>query len=574
MSQNFYEKLSEERKQLQLEGKVPEWYNTGGYQMFKERYEYQTNGGSIRAQYERIAKTAASHLPETGPLNKYTAEEQFFKLIWNRWLSLSTPVAANMGTDRGLPVSCAGQKIFDSVDSFFSNLHETAMLTKHGFGTSAYLGDIRPRGSKISVGGKASGVVPVFDDFVRCMRKVTQGTARRGAWAGYLPMSHGDYNELADHIMEEPDDANVGWILNNYELDKLNANDPDMLARWQKAMKLKLVTGKGYFSFMDKSREKTPIWCAEKGLHPVASNLCEEIRLFSGMWNDKSYTFTCVLSSMVDATYREWKNEKAPFWATVFLDCVAAEFIKKAEKIPALESAVRFTKDFRALGLGQCGLHTLFQQEGIPFESFEAHMLSNEIAEHIRSEAEEATRLMAQELGEPLVTKGYGRRNSHLIAIPPTKSSAAMVGGISEGINPDPGMTFQQATSAGEIDRVTPIFLDLLKNRGKFNKKVLKSITENKGSVQHLDFLSDHEKQVFKTAFEINQKSVLRLASSRANWIDQWQSLNLFFAADADPSWISEVHYEAAMDPNILGLYYIYTMSGVNASQEGCVACQ
>lgn len=567
MSENLYDKLSEERKELQAKGLVPDWYTTAGWQMFKSKYLYGTDR-AVRGQFERIAQTAAKHL--IGTKYEKEAEEKFFDLLWNGWLSPSTPVLANMGTNRGMPVSCSGTVVTDSIDGFYSNLHEVAMLTKNGFGTASDLSHIRPRGSAISVGGKASGVLPVIKEHINAMRNVAQGTARRGAWAAYLDIEHGDFYEVVNYLMVEPDDFNIGWTIKQSFIDRLNAGDEDAISRFQKAMKAKIILGKGYFFFIDKANAKRPVMYVDKELFINNSQLCSEIMLF----NDEDHTYTCVLSSMNAAKYSEWKNTDAVYWATIFLDCVASEFIEKARGVPGLEKAVRFTEKSRALGLGLCGLHTAFMQSMLPFESFEAHMLSQEIQSFIDKSSRQASKDMAVELGEPEWCKGYGVRNTHRIAIAPTKSTALLMGGISEGINPDPAMTFVQTTSAGEVDRVNPILLNLMKQKGVYNKKNIQSITDTMGSVQHVDWLTDEEKAVFKTAFEINQKAVIRMASARARFIDQWQSLNLFFAADEDPAWIAEVHQEAFQDENILALYYIYTQAGVQASKGECEACQ
>lgn len=570
---NLYEKISQRRKAEQEQGLVPEWYSTAAAQLFYQKYEYETNGRSVRGQFERITKTAAQHLKGTKWEN--IAEQKFFDLFWKGWVSPSTPVLANMGTNRGLPVSCSGNYTPDSIHGFYSSRHETAMLTKNGFGTSSYLGDIRPRGSAISVGGTASGVVPVFKGFVQDMRDVAQGTARRGAWAGYIEIDHGDVDELIDHITAEPDDANIGFIIKDEFIDRLKSGDVEALRRYQKVMKFKMVTGKGYFLFIDKVNAKRPESYIRNDLKVKASNLCSEVMLHS----DPDHTFTCVLSSMVLAKWDEWCETDAVYWATIFLDCVASEFIERARHVPGLEKAVRFTEKGRALGLGQMGLHTLFQQKMLPFEGFTAHMLSQEVAAHIWEESERASRDMAVELGEPEWCKGLGLRNTHRIAVAPTKSTGLLMGGISEGINPDPAMTFTQLTSAGEVDRINPSLLKLMKSKGVYNKRNIAEISDKKGSVQHVDWLTDEEKEVFKTAFEINQKSIIRLASARGRYIDQWQSLNLFFAADEDPRWISEVHQEAFEDPNILGLYYVYSMALAQGSKDDsinrteCVAC-
>lgn len=566
---DYYERLSDERKALQKEGLVPKWYSTGGYQMFKEKYEYQTEGRSVRGQFERIAKTAAKHLEDTS-LHK-GAEEKFFNLLWKGWLSPSTPVLANMGTNRGLPVSCSGGVVEDSIEGFYKNRMETAILTKHGFGTSAYLGNIRPRGSKISVGGKANGLAPVFKGHVQDMREVSQGSARRGAWAGYLEIDHGDFDELSDFILAEPDDCNVGWIITDEFIERLDSGEEEAIRRYQKAMKLKMVTGRGYFHFIDKVNRQRPDMYKEHGLTVKASNLCMEIALFA----DADHTFSCVLSSLNDARWDEWKDTDAVYWATVFLDCVAEEFIQRAKKINGLDKVIRFTEKGRALGLGQCGLHTLFQSKMIPFESLEAQLLSQQIAKRIQEESDRASRDMAVILGEPEWCKGYGFRNTHRRAIAPTKSTALLMGGISEGINPDPAMTYTQKTSAGDVSRINPTFLKLMKERGHNNKATLKSITDKFGSVQHLDWLSDEEKAVFKTAFEIDQHVILRMTAARQKFVDQGQSMNLFFSADEKPEHIGRVMTAAAKNEGILGVYYIYTQAGVKAAQETqCLACQ
>jgi ribonucleoside-diphosphate reductase alpha chain len=567
MTDNIYKKLSEERKQLQEQGLVPEWYTTAGYQMFKDKYEYETNGKSVRGQFERISKTAAKHLPLE---SQAIAEAEFFNLFWKGWLSPSTPVLANMGTNRGMPVSCSGTVVGDSVDGFYTNLHEVATLTKHGFGTASDFSHVRPRGSKISVGGKASGVIPVIKEHVNAMRNIAQGTARRGAWACYLDIEHGDFQEVVDLISSEPDDLNIGWTIRQSFIDRLDAGDTEALNRFQAAMKVKMVTGKGYFFFIDKANAKRPATYKDLGLMINNSQLCSEIMLF----NDLEHTYTCVLSSMNGSKYPEWKGTEAVYWATVFLDCVASEFIERAKDIKGLEKAVRFTQKSRALGLGLCGIHTLFMQNMLPFESFDAHMLSQEIQAHIDKESLRATQDLALILGEPEWCKGHGIRNTHRIAIAPTKSTALLMGGISEGINPDPAMSYNQMTAAGEIDRLNPVLLDIMKAKGVYTKKHVQEITDKQGSVQHVEWLTPEEKEVFKTAFEINQKAVLRLASARSKYIDQWQSLNLFFAADEDPAWIAEVHKEAFHDENILALYYIYTQAGVQAAKGECEACQ
>lgn len=285
------------------------------------------------------------------------------------------------------------------------------------------------------------------------------------------------------------------------------------------------------------------------------------------------YIFTCLLASMNLAKYDEWKATDAVFWSTLFLDCVAEEFIFKAKTISGLEKAVEFTRKGRALGLGVCGLHTYLQQHGVPFESLEAQFINTAIFECISNEANAASWEMAKKLGKPEWCKNSDYRNTHVMAIAPTKSTALIMGGISEGINPDPAMVYTQATSAGEVERINPVLLELMKRKGVYTEEIVRDIAENYGSVQHVNWLSEDEKKVFKTAFEIDQKVILRLASQRQRHIDQGQSVNLFFSADADEEYISEVHKQAFLDENILSLYYIYSTKQ-SIQPKGCESCE
>lgn len=715
--------LSDERKRLQESGDIPEWFSTGSWQMFKKKYLYGVT--TAREQYQRIADTAAKHLPEVyrhggGSYSRDAIAFIFFQMMWNGWLSPSTPILSNMGTDRGLPVSCAGSYIDDSIDGIYKSRHETAMLTKMGFGTAGYVGDIRPRGSAISGGGTSYGVLPVMESFWADMDYVAQGSARRGSWAGYLPLSHGDFYEVCERLFAAPNGRNVGWCVSNKELEELNAGCSDMIDRYQEAMKTKMTTGKGYWFFPDKTNAKRPatyvkhdlkisapqlcltydtrievspysdgtdsviielgalceLWPAmtgdlfvhahdldtskdvfaritDAGLtgmvdeyvsvssefdtikstidHPVyvesrgyvpASNLnlddellspdgylndvtrleyveceykipvyditvegcqnfyannilvhnCNEITLF----NDENHTYTCVLASMNASKYDEWKDTDSCYWATVFLDCVVSEFLERARGIPGLEKAVRCTEKGRALGLGVMGYQTYLLDKRIPFESFDAHLFNEKLFKQMRSQAETATSEMASQLGEPEWCEGFGRRNTHLISVAPTKSTSIMMGGVSEGISPVGGFVFTQRTPAGEIQRIDPSLLALMKEKGVYNDDVVMDVRDHEGSVQHVDWLSSDEKRVFKNAFELDQHVLVREASFRSRWIDQWQSLNLFFAADVDAKIVNDVHAHAFFDPNILGLYYVNsTRNPLGEKKDGeCEACQ
>lgn len=557
------DKLSEERKHLQEVGLLPPWFTTSGWQMFKEKFLYQAEGYTDTCR--RIAKQAASYMPDT----EYW-EDKFFTNMINGWMYLSTPVLSNTGTDRGCSVSCSGNYVQDSVYEFYESQKEVGVLSQSGFGTASYLGDIRPRGTPISRGGKASGVLPVLKGFVNVAKDISQGSARRGAWAGYLPIDHGDFWEVAEYLKNFPDDCNIGWCVSDEFIDRLNNQDEDAIARYQRAMKTKTVTGKGYFFFSDKTHRQQPQMYHDQGLRCKAMQLCAEITLHA----DEMETYTCVLSGMNLVYYDEWKDTDAVFVATVFLDCIAQDFIEKGKNIRGLEKAVRFTERHRALGLGVCAFHTYLQNNSIPIESFDAHMKNMDIFSHMREEADKATKWMAEVLGEPEVCRGYGRRNTHTLAIAPTMTSALIAGGVSQGIEPVYKNVYNQSTAAGEMTRINPALLKVMKEKGVYSDKTLTDIIDNKGSVQQVDWLDDHEKLVFKTSFEIDQKVILRLASTRQQYVDQGMSLNLFFSAEEEEEYISEVFKEAFLDERIKSIYYLRSEAGVQSSKGECLACQ
>lgn len=1064
---SIYDELGVERKKLQEEGLLPEWVTTASWQMLKEKY-ITDKYPDLKAVFTRISKQASKYTP-----NPEEWEPKFFELFWKGWLAGSTPVISNMGTGHGCSVSCSGQYIGDSIHSFYANQVETAVLSKNGFGTSGYLGNIRPRGSKITgVKGSASGVLPVFKDFVQVSRDVSQGSQRRGAWAGYLEIDHPDFYEILNYVMKNPDDANVGWIVTDKFIERLDSGDNDAIERYQKAMKLKMISGKGYWFFVDKVNRLNPQMYKDKGLKVHASQLCvapetkiltdrgcvtikdwedkyinvwngenyslvqikktgtnqelyrittdygyelictpyhrfnvldsdnnevkveakdltketkiteyllptvtagykeldyaylngyffgngieviennklvkrvylsnekviEEFRkvskqtvdssgticfenyvlqsempnveytlesrvgwleglidalgeistykseqiltisdsrkplsffkelqemlqelgvisqlgkhnikiyalginklimlgllprviklveyrgetyprnisiasvekldrtddtycfsepkremgVFNGiltyncseitLYNDEEYTYSCVLSSMNCSKYDEWKDTDAIFNATVFLDCVNQDLIEIGKNIEGMEKVVKFAIESRALGLGLLGFHTYLQDNMIPFESIDAMYKNTEIFKLLNSESKRASEWMAKEWGEPEWCKGYGVRNTHRLAVAPNlcmtedtkilsktgypisykdlllslginfdaleevslhlsdfriltpkyyeyfsvargeeyleimacdievgdviiscrakvvdikdkqkmwietntkcevktplgsqavnriwfngfeivhklffrnkkndiytvkctpdhkflttdgdwiaakdmvpgyefqngyvyettiisenrqltldievpeehcfylesgiishNTSSIICGAVSQGIEPIYKNAYTQNTAAGKMNRVNPSLLRLMKEKGVYSDQTINDIIANNGSVQHVTWLTEDEKQVFKTAFEIDQKHIIRLASSRQRFIDQAQSINLFFSANESEEYISEVHKMAFKDPYIKSLYYIRSERGVKVSKNECVACE
>lgn len=562
-----YETLSKERKRMQEEGTIPAHWSTASWQLFKEKYLY--NAANPREQYQRIARTLAVHTPDPAAW-----AEKFFDVMWKGWLSPSTPILSNTGTTRGLSVSCAGSYFPDSIDGIYKAKREIAILTKHGFGTSGYLGDIRPRGAPISIGGKSAGILPVIEGLEKDMEYVAQGTTRRGAVASYVPFRHGDFHEVVDYLAAHDDGVNIGW--NWYDSDTAIMNnefDPSWIEwnlRWCKLNKTRMLAGKGYMYFPDKVNRRRPQMYVDLGLDVKAAQLCNEISLHSS----EKYTYTCVLASMNLLFWDQWKDTDAVFIATVFLDCVAQEFIEKAKNIPGLEKAVAFTKASRALGLGACGLHSLYMDKFIPFESLQATFLNVEIFKHMNEESLRASQWITSVYGEPEWCKGYGVANTHRLAIAPTKSTALIMGGVTEGINPDDGMVKTQRTAAGEVDRVNPQFLKYLKDNGLYTKARIREVREAMGSCQGVDWLSDEAKAVFKTAFEINQYAIINQAGQRGRFLCQWQSLNLFIVSTESEENIAKLMMRVVEDEDIHGAYYTYSMAGVQGSNGECMSCQ
>lgn len=561
---SIYENYSAERKAGQLAGEIPDFYITPGYQMFVLKYTEE--GQTMKQRYQKIAKAAGDIANDLyGDISNATGygwEERFFDVMWKGWLSPSTPVLANLGTDRGMAVSCTGNYVDDSIYGFYDSRLEAAVLTKNGFGTSSYLGDIRSRGSKFSDNGSANGAFPIARGFVQDMDDTSQGSTRRGAWAGYIEATHADFDEIIDNI-PRVDGMNIGWNITDEFINGLKTGDKEIIRRWQKILKTRAVTGKGYLFFVDKVNRQNPESYAQHNLSVKASNLCSEITLHS----DVDHSFSCVLSSLNLSKWDEWKDTDLVFVSTVFLDCVAEDLIRRGSKIKGMEKVVRFTEKSRALGLGVMGYHTLLQQKGIPFDSKAADYLNANIFAQIHWQAGDASHWMSSIAGSPEWAP-EGMRNSHLMAIAPTMSTALLVGGVSQGIEPLVANVFNQSSAAGEMARINPVLIDIMKDRDVYDQDTIDDLIDHEGSVQHVIWLDDHEKEVFKTAFEIDQEAILRQASKRQEYIDQGQSLNVFFKADATPAYMSKIHQKAMLDPYIKALYYLRSQAGIQASKN------
>lgn len=559
-----FEKISLRRKELQAVGEVPDWYTTQALIMFERKYAYK--GETVKGAFNRIADRLSKHYT----IDPELARKKFYHIMWKGFLAPSTPVMCNTGTNRGLVVSCAGSYVEDSIYGFYDTALEVAVLSKHGFGTSTYLGDIRPRGTIVNSGGHADGVVNVFDTYTDVTAKVSQGSNRRGQCGNYLPLDHDDFWELAGYILKNPASANIGWMLSAEVISLLQQNDLEMVKRFNRVMYLRARTGKGYIWKPDTANRLAPQPIKNSGIPIKASNLCVEIALPQ----DEDHTFTCVLSSL---NLSKWDlfEEDTIYWAIAFLDCVVSEMLEQSKDIRGLEKAVRFTEKSRALGLGTLGYHTYLQSKSMPFEGLHAHITNNVIFKKIEEESIKATKMLGSLYGEPEWCKGTGQRNATVNAIAPNMSSAVLAGSVSQGIEPIVSNCFNQKTAAGELTRMNPMLVGIMRERGVYSTELMDELAmKYEGSVQHVDWLTEHEKKVFKTAYEMNQAILVRKASKRQRRIDQGQSLNLFFAADEDEMVIAEVHKMAILDLYIKGLYYLRSGRGLKASTGECVACE
>jgi len=562
----LFESLSQERKQLQAKGHLPDWYTTQAWQMFKSRYLVPSEG-AVRGRHRKIASTLSSHLPQ-----RFRKEfrKKFFELMWEGVLSPSSPALANTGTKRGQPVACSGQDISDDVDGFYTGVRETALLSKHGYGTSGYFGNIRPRGSKFGSNGTANGAKEVIDDFFTAARKISQGGNRPGSFAAYIDMDHGDFYECLWSLKAEPKGKNYGWCITDAFTQRLKDGDADAHQRFKDALHVKLLTGKGYLFFPDKANRHRPEMYKRLGLNIKASNLCSEIMLHSS----SEYTYSCILASMNLVHWDRIKDDDSIFTAMVFLDCLCSESIKSSRGIKGLEKVRNFTIKGRATGLGVMGFHTYLQQNGIAYESLQAQQLNYQIFKRLHDETLRASKWLAEVLGEPEWCKGTGLRNTHRTAVAPTKSTALLMGGVAESVSADPGVVFTAGSSVGELDRITPIFYQLMKDKGIYNQDTIKRVTDSLGSIQGMDDLFTKQEQlIFRNAFEMDPWVTFRMAKSRQKWLCQGQSLNFHIPDENAEELTTKLMSAVVLDPDILSSYYLYTRSGVVVTDE-CINCQ
>jgi ribonucleoside-diphosphate reductase alpha chain len=579
-----------ELEQLKQKNEAPEWMTAAGYITISKGYRLK--GETPRGMYMRVAVSAADFLYQNKSISKIldlTKDQMvdaFFQAMWKNWLCPASPVLSNLGTDRGLPISCYGNDVGDSVQRIMECAAELAMLSKNSGGVGMNWSRIRPRGTPIKGGanGTSEGIIPFAKIYDSTIIGISQGSTRRGAASGNLNIEHGDWHEFVRMRRPEGDinrqcgNLHHCTVINDDFMQKVVDGDYAARAKWAELMKARMETGEPYIMFKDNVNKTNPAGYKNLGLEIDMTNICSEITLFT----DDDHSFICCLASLNLVNYDEWKTERIhnlslPQIATIFLNGVLNEFIGKAKSIFGLDKVVRHATKGRAIGIGVLGWHTLLQAKSMPFESFPTMMLNGEIFNFIHKEAVQGSKDMAQIFGEPEWCKGTGMYNSHLIAIAPTRSNSIISGDVSPGIEPIIANAYVDKTAKGTFIRKNPYLMVLLEKYGKNDDKIWKDIARKNGSVQHLDFLSENERNVFKTAYEINQMALITQASQRQQFVCQSQSLNLFFPVEVVPSYFNKVHIEA-WKMGIKTLYYCRSKSGIQADvanrDEGCLSCE
>ncbi len=543
------------------------WLNEDSRAFLDEGYLLE--GVTAEERVRGIGERAEEILDDDGFADK------FYDYMSRGFYSLASPVWSNFGLDRGLPISCFGSYIEDNMESILYTQAEVGEMTKLGGGTSGYFGEIRPRGSPITNNGKSNGSYSFTELFDTIINVVSQGETRRGQFAGYIDVEHDDLEEWLN-IKTEGDpvqDIYYGVIIGDDWFQAMVDGDEEKRETWAEIIETRINIGVPYIIFRDNMNEGKPQVYKDKGYEINASNLCTEIALPA----TQDESFVCCLSSMNALHYDEWKDTDAVETLTRFLDAVMEEFIQEAEGTQFMERPVRFAKRHRAIGIGVLGWHSYLQSEMIPFDSMEAMEKNEEIFRTIRERSYEESRRLADEFGEPEVLEGYGRRNTTTMSVAPTKSSSVILGQVSPSIEPLKSNYFVRDGAKLKSTQKNRFLEAILKKRGRDEREVWDSIAQKDGSVQHLDCLTDEEKDVFKTFAEIPQMAIINQAAQRQTYIDQAQSLNI----SIDPSEVSvkEINqlYISAWEKGVKSLYY---QNSVNAAQKfsrdilECKACE
>lgn len=509
-------------------------------------------------------------------------KEKWFKYLWNGWLSPATPILANCGTERGYTISCYVNRVPDSIDGIYTKLHEVAALTKHGGGIGVTFDKIRGRGEKITGGGFTEGVVPFIKTYDSAIVATSQAGVRRGSISINLPVRHKDISEFLNIRLPEGDvnrqclNVNHCVTIDDYFMEDVVNGNSEARNIYSKILTTRMKTGQPYIMYYHNVHNGRPDDMKKRNLKIDGTNLCSEILAP----HDFDHTVVCDLASLNIAKYDEWKSEPDFIEnSLLFLDTNLEEFIQKAKGKKGFESAVRFAEKSRLLGLGWLGFHTYLQEKNIPFTSLTTRGLINQIGSKQQKEGELYNKKYGELFGAPEWCDE--NRNLCLFAIAPTTTTSLVLGGVSQGIEPIVSNTFIHKTAKGTFIRINKTFEKLIKT--KYSEYDTDSFwnkleSEHKGSVQWCDFLTDDEKEVFLTAYEINQLELVRQASLIQQYVDQGISLNLFFPSDVNPKWLSSVHLEA-WQKGVKTLYYVRTESIASRNMKGstftdCLYCE
>ena len=511
--------------------------------------------------------------------------DKFYNYMEKGFFSLSSPVWSNFGKKRGLPISCFGSNISDDMGNILYTQSEVGMMSKLGGGTSGYFGNLRARGASVKNNGEASGSVHIMQLFETMVDVVSQGSVRRGRFSPYLPVEHNDISEFLDIGTEgNPiQELTHGVSVTDKWLREMIDGDVEKRKIWAKVLQRRGEIGYPYIFFKDNANNGAPEVYKENNYSVNASNLCTEIMLPS----NERWSFVCCLSSLNVLHYDEWKDTDAVETMIFFLDAVITEFVEKLDVYREssqlddqqtflfMKRAYDFAKEHRALGLGVLGWHSFLQSKMLPFNSEEAYSLNSEVFRFIKERSYDASKTLAKMFSEPKVLKGVGRRNTTLNAIAPTTSSAFILGQVSQGVEPIWSNIYVKDIAKTKATIKNPFLLNLLEKKEKNNTEIWNSIRDKDGSVQHLDFLSELEKDVFKTYAEIDQMDIIYQAANRQNHIDQGQSINLMIHPDMSTKEINKI-YITAWELGLKSLYYQHSMNAAQQfkQKKECASCE
>ncbi len=573
------QKLIQAREAARKEMKKPEinWLTENSRKFLESGY--LTDGQTPEERIREIALHAEGILKIEGFADK------FYGYMAEGYYSLASPVWSNFGKRRGLPISCFGSCIADDMGDILFTQSEVGMMSKLGGGTSGYFGKLRHRGADVKNNGTSSGSVHIMQLFEKMVDVVSQGSVRRGRFSPYLPIDHQDIHEFLEIGTEgNPiQELTHGVTVGDQWMQEMIDGDTDKRAIWAKVLQRRGEIGYPYIFFRDNANNGTVDAYKKKNLEIYGSNLCTEIMLPS----NENWSFVCCLSSINLLHYDKWKDTDAVETLTYFLDAVMEEFITKLEvykdsplrddklTFTFMEKAYNFAKENRALGLGALGWHSLLQSKMLAFDSEEAYTLNNEIFRTIKEKSYSASEKLATLLGEPEVMKGYGRRNATLNAIAPTTSSAFILGQVSQGIEPIWSNSYVKDIAKIKTTIKNPFLTQLLEEKGVNTNEVWNSIRDYDGSVQQLNVLTDHEKEVFKTYPEIDQMAIVYQAATRQNHIDQGQSINVMVHPDMPIKDVNKI-YTTAWKLGIKSMYYQHSMNAAQKfkQKKECLSCE